>query len=188
MDALVPALVAALCAGIGDRPAWLAAILGDRYRANAAMLAGLVLALGGAAAVAALSATLILGVLSPNARLLMLALALLFAGVGCLMRTRTPDRLEGWRLGAFLTTSLGGFVLALGDRTAFLVFGLAAWGASPWLAAAGAAVGGLVIAVLAASLGEAVWRALPLRALSAAAGIAFLVLGTICALSALRLL
>jgi putative Ca2+/H+ antiporter (TMEM165/GDT1 family) len=188
MESLVPALVAALCAGIGDRPAWLAAILGDRYRASAAVFAGFVLALGGAAAVAALSATLILGILTPNARLLMLALALIFAGVGCLMRTRAPDRLEGWRLGAFLTTMLGGFVLALGDRTAFLVFGLAAWGASPWLAAAGAAIGGVVLTGLAASLGEAVWRTLPLRGLSAAAGVAFLGLGTIGALSALRLL
>ena len=42
MDALMAALVAAALAQVGDRPAWLAAILADRYRAP-----GLVVAIGG---------------------------------------------------------------------------------------------------------------------------------------------
>ena len=187
MDALVPALIAALAAGLNDRPAWLAAILADRFRSPLAVLFGLALAFAGASAIAAVSTLLILPILTPNARQLMLALTLLFAGVGCLMRGKPPERLEGWRLGALLTAGLGGFVLALGDRTAFLVFGFAAWGASPAAAAIGGTIGATMLAILAASMGEAAWRRLPIRLFGAAAGVVFLALGALAAAGALRL-
>lgn len=186
MDALVPAFVAALAAGFNDRPAWLAAILADRFK-SPLVLPGLALAFAGASAVAAASVLLVLPILTPNARQLMLALALLFAGIGCLWRGKAPDRLEGWRLGALVTASLGGFVLALGDRTAFIVFGLAAWGSSPLTAAIGATLGSLVLAAVAANIGEAAWRRLPLRALGGVAGVGFLLFGATLAVQALRL-
>ena len=188
MDALVPAMVAAIAAGFTDRPAWLAAILADRYRSTLAVLVGLAVAFAGASAIAVASTLLILPILSPNARLLMLALALLFAGGASLLRTKAPDRLESWRIGALATASLGGFVLALGDRTAFLVFGLAAWGARPVSAALGGPRGALLLAVVAASVGEAAWRRLPHRMIGVAAGACLLFIGAILAARALRLL
>lgn len=188
MDSLVPAFIAALLAGIGDRPAWLAAILADRYRAPWAVLLGATIALTAANIVAAAGAMLVAPILTPNARGLMLALALLLAGFDSVWRLKPPERLERWRLGAFGTALVGGFILAFGDRSAFLVFGFAARGPSPALAVAGASAAGLVLAFIAILCGEATWHRPVRRLLSTIGGVLLMLCGTIAALSALRLL
>ncbi len=188
MDTLVPAFVAALLAGVGDRGPWLAAILADRYRKPALVLVAVALAYAAAAAIACAGALFVAGKLIPEARSLMLAIALLAGGAGAMWKTRVPDRLETWRVGTLLTAFGGAFVLAFGDRVTFLAFGFAARGPSPALAGVGSAMGSFALAALAVSLGEAGWRRLPLRAISVGAGAILLVAGTITAFSALRLL
>jgi putative Ca2+/H+ antiporter (TMEM165/GDT1 family) len=80
MDALMAALVAAALAQIGDKPAWLAAILADRYRAPGLVIAMAAVALLGAGLLAALMGALLAPKLTPEAKQLFLALALLFQG------------------------------------------------------------------------------------------------------------
>ena len=82
MDSLVPAFVAALLAGANDRGPWLAAILADRRRNPWGVLFGLAIAYTLASAIAAAGAIYVSARLSPEARTLMLAIALLAGGAG----------------------------------------------------------------------------------------------------------
>ncbi len=93
------ALVAAALAQVGDRTAWLAAILADRYRRPGLVIALAALALALAGGIAAAGGALLAPLLSPNAKQLMLALALLLQGGGALFPAKLPDRLDRWRLG-----------------------------------------------------------------------------------------
>ena len=58
MDALMAALVAGALAQAGDRPAWLAAILSDRYRSPLPILLAAALALALASALATFGKTI----------------------------------------------------------------------------------------------------------------------------------
>lgn len=186
MEAIVPAFLLALLAQPGDRPALLTAILADRFGRplTVALVAGL--AHGAGSALAALAGSAVGPTLTPEARSLLLAVALLAGAVTGLIRTRLPSRLDRWRFGPLLTPLLGVFVLALGEQTQFFTFALAA-GGSPWLAAAGTTLGALVVAIVAATLGEAGWSKLPLRWLRFAASALFLIAGVVIGLGALRL-
>jgi len=181
------AVVAAALAQIGDRPAWLAAILADRYRAPFTIVFAATLGLLGAGALAATAGALLAPKLTPDAKLLMLALALLFQGAGGFTRVKMPDRLEGWRLGAAVTGALGLFILAFGDGVQFIVMTLAERSPLPWLAAAGATLGSMAVIAPAALLGEKRWTALPLRPGRMAASLVLLVAGAVIALTALQL-
>jgi putative Ca2+/H+ antiporter (TMEM165/GDT1 family) len=187
MDALMTAIVAAALAQVGDRPAWLAAILADRYRSPLVIIAVATLALFAAGALAATAGALLAPKLTPNAKLLMLSLALLFQGAGGFTRVKMPDRLEGWRLGAWATAGLGLFILAFGDGVQFIVATLAARSPLPWLAAAGATLGSMAVIAPAALMGERSWTALPLRPARMAASAVLLVAGAVLALTALQL-
>jgi Ca2+/H+ antiporter, TMEM165/GDT1 family len=188
VDALMAALVAGLLAQAGDRPPLLAAILADRYRSGAAVLAGAALALAAASGLAAAAGALLAGKLTPAAGQLFLALALLFQGAGSFFPAGDPDRLDRWRLGAFGTSAAGLFILAFGDGLQFIVLALAARTPLPWLPAVGASVGALAAVAAAMTLGERGWCALPLRALRMGAGALFLLAGAALALGALRLI
>ncbi|WP_315761025.1 hypothetical protein [Sphingomonas sp. Y38-1Y] len=189
MDSLLTALVAALLAGAVDRPAWLAAILGERFGPRAGVLAGIVLAQAAVMAIAVAGALAVRDLMNSNARSLLLALSLIFAGAGALMPAKPPrDRLEGWTIGAFATSLAGTFILAFGERVQFVAFGAAAAGSSPILAGIGAAAGAAVAGVAAAMLGERAWRRLPLRAIGAVGGALLLIAGIVTALGALRLI
>ena len=177
LDALVPAFVAALLAGVGDRPARLAAMLGAR----GPVIAGLVVGHALAIALSVAGSYVIAPLLAPNARALVLAIALLLAGVGGLLPRKVTD-VSG---SAFLAAAAGSFVT--GDATAFLAFALAVAGSVPVLAGVGALAGALLLAITAASLGSA-WERLPLVALGRVAGVLLLVVGGIVALGALRLI
>ncbi|WP_232834162.1 MULTISPECIES: TMEM165/GDT1 family protein [unclassified Sphingomonas] len=182
------ALLAAALGQIGDRPARLAAILADRYRRTGVIIAAALVALAGASAVAAICGALIGPKLTPEARQLFVALALALQGGGMLVVAKAPERLDRWRLGAFGTSLAGLFILAFGDGVQFVVLALAARAGEPVFATIGATIGGLVPLVVAATLGEAGWLALPQAALRRGVGILFLLVAVWLALGALRLI
>ena len=181
------ALVAAALAQVGDRPAHLAAILADRYRAPGLVILAALLALLAASGIAAVGGLLIAPVLTPEAGRLLLALALLLQGAGALWRGKPPERLGGWKLGTFLTSLLGLFILFFGDGVMFVVMALAARSEVPALAAVGATLGALAVVVPAALLGEAEWTKLPLVTARRVIGGVFVVAGLWLGLGALRL-
>jgi putative Ca2+/H+ antiporter (TMEM165/GDT1 family) len=186
MDALMAALVAGVLAQAGDRTAWLAAILADRYR-PATVIAAAALALGAAGALACAASLLLAGKLTPEASRLFLALALMLQGAGGLVRAKAPDRLTGWKIGGFATGLLGLFILAFGDGLQFIVLSLAIRADLPATAAIGATLGSLAVIAPAALLGERAWLALPQLAFRRVAAALFLLAGVGLALSALRL-
>lgn len=181
------ALVAGALAQIGDRPAWLAAILADRYRSPATVVVAAALALLAASLLACAGAALLAGKLTPEAGRLFLALALLFQGAGGVLRVKAPDRLERWRLGTFGTSAAGLFILFFGDGLQFIVLALAARSELPWAAGIGATLGALAVIAPAAVTGERGWTALPQPLLRGISSTLFLVAGLLVGLSALRL-
>ncbi|HEX8485073.1 TMEM165/GDT1 family protein [Sphingomonas sp.] len=187
MDALMAALVAAAAAQVGDRTAWLAAILADRWRRPGLVIITAALGLLAASGIAAAGGALIAPTIAPQARQLLLALALLLQGAGSFFPAKMPDRLTGWRIGAGATTFLGMTILAFGDGIQFIVAALAARTTVPALAAIGATLGSLAIIAPAALLGEAAWLRLPLHRARMVIGAAFLILGATLALGALGL-
>ncbi len=182
------ALIAAFAAQTGDRTAWLAAILGDRYRRPWQVVAAAGLALASASVIAVALGTALAPRLTPEARLAVLAIALIFQGGGAFFPLKAPDRLTGWRTGAALTSFVGLFILAFGDGVQFIIGALAMRSPLPWLAAIGATIGSLAVVAPAAIIGERAWLALPLRSVRLTAAVAFLLTGTFIGLSAMRLL
>lgn len=188
MDSLVPAFIAVLLTQAGDRSPWLVAILADRFGKPFMVVFAAFLAHAMGNAVAAAGGLLIAPMLTPNARQLLLALALLFAAMGALWRLKPPDRLEGWKLGAFATPLLGIFILAAGDTTQFFTFAFAVRGPSPVLAAIGATIAVLVVSTAAALMGEKAWRRLPIAPYRIGFGLLCLTIGFVLAAGALRLI
>lgn len=188
MDSLVPVFIAVLLVQAGDRSPWLVAVLADRFGKplTVAFAAGLAHAAGNA--VAATGGLLIAPMLTPNARQLLLALALIFAAMGALWRLKPPDRLEGWKLGAFATPLLGVFILAAGDTTQFFTFAIAVQQPAPVLTAVGATLAALVVNTAAALTGEKAWRKLPIGPYRIGFGLLCLAAGFILAVGALRLI
>lgn len=182
------ALIAAALAQVGDRPAWLVAILADRYAKPVTVLVAAASALAAASAIAAVAGALIAPHLAPNAKALLLGLALALQGAGSFFAVKPPERLAGWRFGAGLTSLLGLFILLFGDGLMFVVLALAVRTPIPAFAAVGATLGGIAALAIPALLGEAAWLKLPLEAARRAIGALFLLAGLILALGALRLI
>ena len=182
------ALVLGAICQAGDRTPWLAAILADRYRAPAIVIAAAAIALGLNYTLGAIGGMLIAPMLSPEARAVLLGLALVLAGAGTAFRLRAPDRLDGWRLGATGTSVLGLVIMAFGDRMQFVVAALAARSTVPWLAAVGATLGALAVTVPAIVLGEARWQALPLRMIAIVTAGILIAAGIVIALGGLSLI
>jgi putative Ca2+/H+ antiporter (TMEM165/GDT1 family) len=187
MEALVPAFIAALLCQATDRSAWLTAILADRYRKPLRVLFAALIANTAGNCIAALGAQWIAPALTPEARGLLLALALIAAGADGLWPRRAPERLENWRLGAWLTPLLGLLILISGDRTQFLTLALGVRAQVPGMAAAGAIAGAVVVHAAAGFSGEVRWLSLPLLGLRIVSGIVALIAGAVIGLSALRL-
>lgn len=188
MDALMGALVAALFAQVSDRMPWLTAIMGTRYARPGQVIAATALAIAAINAIGAISGVLIAPHMPGAASQLLLGLALLSAGGSALFAIKPPDRLSGWRTGAFLTTLLGVLIMGFGDRTQFITAAFAARSPVPWLAAIGATIGSLMVNVPAILAGEPARRRLPVVPVRLAAGALFLIVGAIVALSALGLI
>ena len=182
------AVVAAACAQVGDRTAWLTTILADRYRKILLVVVMAALAVGIAAVGATVAGVLLAPRLTPEARQLLLALALIVQGGEALFRTKSPGRLNGWKLGAAATSLVGVLALAVGGGLPFIVLAIAARSTMPWLAPVGATIGSLAVIVPAVMLGESGWLALPLRATRISIGVLFLIVGLTIALGAMGLI
>ncbi|PZU64091.1 MAG: hypothetical protein DI554_09075 [Sphingobium sp.] len=137
MDALLIALLGCLFGEIGDKGQLLVLALAHRYQRDGAIIAGVAVAAIANAALSAAAGAWIGPMLSHDARLLFMALSLLFLGVGLLWPVKMPDTLDDWRIGPFLTTALGVFILGFGDGPQFLILGIATRTADPALAAIG---------------------------------------------------
>lgn len=181
------ALVVAALGFVGDRPPWLAAMLADRYRSTGTVILAALLALAAASGIAAALGTVLAPRLTPEAKQLMLALALALQGGGALWRVKAPERLDGWRLPALVTAFAGLFILSFGDGVQFVVLALAARTPVPALAAVGATLGGLVPLAAATVLGERGWTALPLATARRIIGALFVLAALWLGLGALRL-
>ena len=188
VDALMAALVLGAICQAGDKTPWLAAILADRFRSPALVIDAAAVALAGNYALGFVAALWIAPLLTPEARQLLLALALVLAGLSTTLRSRSPDRLSGWRLGAVATSVLGLAIMIVGDRMQFIVLGLAARSELPWLAAVGGTLGALSVVAPAAVIGERRWLALPQPAIRIASALVLVVTGVIAGLNAVRLL
>lgn len=182
------AFVAAILAQASDRTPWLTAILSTRFARPGAVIAGTAIALAIINTIGAIGGAIIGPRMVPNAQTLLLALALILGGGSALFPIKPPDRLLGWRIGAFLTSLFGAAILGFGDRTQFITAALAARSPTPALAAVGATIGAIVVNVAAILAGEEARRKLPLAAIRITIGILFLVVGAILGFSALRLI
>lgn len=181
------ALVAALFIQASDRSPALTALLGTRFGKPAQVIAGTALALAIGNVVAVIGGMLIADHLGPDARDLLLALALVSGGLSAFWPLKPPNRTSG-RLGAFVTAAIGVAVLGLGDRTHFVTAALAARSDTPALAGIGAMIGALAVNITATVLGEAAWRALPIGAIRVVIGVLLVIVGAVQGLAAVRLI
>ncbi|WP_336968058.1 TMEM165/GDT1 family protein [Sphingobium aromaticiconvertens] len=188
MDALLTALLGCLLGEMGDKSQWLVLALASRYQRDGVVLAGVAIAAACNAALSAAAGALLAPMLAGNARLLFLALAILFLGVGMVFRVKRPDMLDGWKLGAFLTTAFGLFILGFGDGPQFLILGIATRTGDPVMAAIGGAVGVTLAAVPVIALREQFYHHGALRAVRLGGGVMLLVVGGLIAASALAIL
>lgn len=187
MDAVMAALVAAAIVQAGDRPAWLAAILSSRFRASAGVATAGVIALAINAGLAAAAGAYLSPMLTPEAKALLLALALAFAGGGAMWPMKRPDALDGWRVGAFATGLFGLLILDFGGSAQFVTAAIAARSAHPVLAGVGAAIGSAIVIVAAALAGEDGWARYPVKPVRWVTGTLLLVVAAVMAIGALRL-
>ena len=185
LDALVTAFVAAALAEWGDKTQLIVALLAARSGRPGLVLLGLLIAAAASSAAAALGAALIAGQITLRAMSLLVALALLFAGVAGLIRRRPPS-IGSPRTPLLLAVPVLCLAAELGDRTQFLTFALAGR-FEPVLAAAGATAGIVAACVPAALLGARLEAAVPVRAVRIGGAVLFLLAGFFVAVSALRL-
>jgi putative Ca2+/H+ antiporter (TMEM165/GDT1 family) len=188
MDALLIALLGCLLGEIGDKSQLLVLALATRYDRDGAVIAGIMVAAVANAAISAFAGAWIGPMLGADARLLFLALAILFLGAGLLWRVSPPDTLDGWPTGPFLTTALGLFILGFGDGPQFLILGIATRTADPALAGIGGAIGVIVALVPVVLVRAQLLAVLPLRAIRWTGGAMLLLTGPVMGLSATGLL
>ncbi|BBF68651.1 MULTISPECIES: TMEM165/GDT1 family protein [Sphingomonas] len=188
MDALLIALLGCLLGEIGDKSQLLVLALATRYDRNGAIIAGIVVAAAANAALSAFAGAWIGPMLGADARLLFMALSVLFLGAGLFWRPSAPDPLAGWPTGAFLTTALGLFILGFGDGPQFLILGIATRTADPMLAGIGGTIGVIAALVPVVLLRDRILAVLPLRAIRWTGGVLLLLAGAVMALVATGLL
>jgi len=187
MDALLPPLVAAFLAEWGDRTQLLAMLLAVRFGRARPVLAGIAIGAFANNLLSAFAGRMLAEFINFRAITLLMALALLFAGMGALIPQKPPKLDGGGSGGAFLASLFAFAVLAFGDKTQFLTATLAARADSLWLPAIGATVGVLLATVPAVLLADRIASVLPLRTIRLVFGVIFLLLGAMAAISALHL-
>lgn len=188
MDALLPTFLAALFAGMGDKPQQLAAQLAARFDRAGMLLAGIAAAAFISSLAVAFGGRLVADLINFRAIGLLLGLALLGAGVDGLLRRKPAVLPAPSRFGAFTTAVTAILTTSFGDRTQFLTFAFAARADSLWLASVGATAGIVAAAAPAVVLGKRMEATLPIRAIRIGAAIMFLIAGILVAAAALRLL
>ncbi len=188
MDALLIAFLGCLLGEVGGKSQLLVLALATRFDRHGPVIGGIAAAAIANAALSATAGAWLGPMMGADARLLFLALSLLFLGLGLLWPVTAPDPLDGWKIGAFLTTALGLFILGFGDGPQFLILGLAARTADPVLAAIGGAAGIVAAAIPVVLLRGRLFAVLPVRAIRIGGGALLLLAGAATALSALALL
>ncbi len=187
MDALLTTFIAALLAEFGDKTQLLALALAVRYRAPLSVLAGVALAALANNLLAAAGGVLINGLITLRAITLLVAIALIFAGVAGFLRQQDESGMGStWKTGPFLTTAVCYFLLEFGDKTQFLTATLAARYDALALAAAGGTMGVIAANVPIVLLGDRA-SALPLKPIRFSIAALFLLAGFVVAINALRL-
>jgi putative Ca2+/H+ antiporter (TMEM165/GDT1 family) len=187
MDALLTAFVGAALAEWGDRTMLFVVVLAARFGKAGPILAGLAVAALLNGAVAAFGGVYIHDLVPTRALSLLVALALIMAGAGSLLRRKPPDMAARWRTGAFVTAAASLTLLEIGDKTQFLTFALAARFDSAALTLAGATAGILIANAPAAVLGPALRKHAPVQPIRYAVGALFLIVGLWMAVKALEL-
>ena len=187
MDALLTALLGCFLAEIGDKNQLLILALATRFRQEGAIIAGIALAAAANAAIAAVAGAFLSPMLGSDARLLFLALAVLFLGIGLLWRVKSPDPLADWPTGPFLTAALGLFILGLGNGSQFLVLGIAVRTAEPVLAGIGGMLGVTAALVPVVLLRERILHAGAVRATRLMVAMLMLIIALILIVTALQL-
>jgi putative Ca2+/H+ antiporter (TMEM165/GDT1 family) len=187
LEALLASFVAAALAEWGDKTQLLVVALAVRYRRPGPILAGVFVAALANALIASFGGVLVHDMITLRAISLLVALALVFAGVAGLIRSRPYESKGTSRAGPFLVTAASFFVLEFGDKTQFLTFAISAQFDAFALAAAGATAGVMVASVPAAVMGGGLAKAVPLKGLRIGLGALFLAIGSFVAVSALRL-
>ncbi|HEX8240656.1 MAG TPA: TMEM165/GDT1 family protein [Allosphingosinicella sp.] len=187
MDALLTSFVAAALGEWGDKTQLLVIALAVRYRRPLPILAGVFAAALANSLIAAFGGALVHGMIIPRAVSLLVALALVFAGVAGLIRPKPYESGGTSSAGPFLVAAASFFVLEFGDKTQFLTFAFAAQFDAFALAAAGATAGIMVSNLPAALLGDALAQSAPLKGIRIGLGALFLAIGLFVGVSALRL-
>ena len=187
MDALLTSFVAAALGEWGDKTQLLVIALAARYRRPLPILAGVFVAALANSLIAAFGGVLVHSMITLRAISLLVALALLFAGVAGLIRPKPYQSAGTSRAGPFLVAAASFFVLEFGDKTQFLTFALAAQFNAFALAAAGATAGVMASSLPAALLGDGLATAVPMKAVRIGLGILFLLVGLVVGINALRL-
>ena len=187
MDALLTTFVVAALGEWGDKTQLLVIALAVRYRRPLPILAGISVAALANSLLAAIGGLVVHDMIVLRAITLLVALALVFAGIAGLIRPK-PYRSAGTsRAGPFLVATASFFVLEFGDKTQFLTFALAARYDALALAAAGATAGVVASNVPAALLGDTLAKSAPLKAIRIGLGILFLAVGLFVGLGAMQL-
>jgi Ca2+/H+ antiporter, TMEM165/GDT1 family len=188
MDALLSTLLSVFLAEFGDSSQILTAALAIRFRKDGAVIAGLALATLLNCTLSAFVGAMFDGWISEEPMLLFTAIAYLFAGADMVLRRRRVDVLENWKMGAFMTSFIGLFILQFGEKSQFLIAVNSAstdiWG----FALAGGFLGIMAACVPAMFLQEHLAKLLPIRAIRLVGGSAFLLWGLYLAFSAFRII
>lgn len=185
MDALVTTFAAAVLAEWGDRTQLIVALLAARSGRPGLVLAGLLVAALISSGVAAIAGMMVADAITIRSMTLLVALALLFAGVAGLIRRKEPS-IGSDKTPVFIAALLLCLAGEIGDRTQFLTFALAGR-FDPALATGGATAGIVVAGIPAALLGARLHMVLPIRAMRYIGAALFLITGFFVAINALRL-
>jgi Ca2+/H+ antiporter, TMEM165/GDT1 family len=188
MDSLIATFLTLILSETGDRTQLLAAALAVRFGRDRPVIAGFALAALANCLISAFAGSYIQQMISQDPLRLFNGLAYFLAGIGMLAWRRKTDLLEGWKIGPFLTSFLGLFILQLGDKGQFVIGANAAM-AEHWLfPAIGGWLGMLVAVVPAILLKERLAKLLPLGALRIGGGVLLTLFGLFQALRAWRII
>jgi putative Ca2+/H+ antiporter (TMEM165/GDT1 family) len=188
LDALLTTFLLAALGEWGDKTQILVLLLAVRFAKPVPVLAGVAVGALANAALAAAGGTIVHGFITLRATSLLVAVALLYAGIANFARPKRPDMAEGWRTGPFLTTAICFFLLEFGDKTQFLTFAISAQYGTPVLAALGATAGVLAAAAPAVFVGPQLETLLPTRRLRFGIAVLLALAGFVVAINALRLI
>lgn len=186
MDALLIALLLCGIAEAGGPLPGRFAVLRGRYGEGSAVFLGMMAGLAANAALSGVAGGLLAPMLTPEARRLFFALALCIAGFPLLLKSRLITAGEGKGVPPFPAVAAMIFIFALGEGPQFLIAGISADRADPWMAGIGGWLGSVAACLAPSSTGcragmqARLWRI--------AAAILFLVLGFFLAMDALRLM